>query len=99
MNTQKYRLFNQLKNAIEADDILAATTRCIWEADSIAEAAARCRVPSLQEIQTFTQPVETDKRFIIGEDADLRRPPCRLIYSTSALNILERVSAGCMQGD
>ena len=70
MSTQKYRLFNQLKNAIEADDILAATTRCIWEADSIAEADARCRVPSLQEIQTFTQPVETDKRFIIGEDAD-----------------------------
>lgn len=70
MNTQKYRLFNQLKNAIKADDILAATTRCIWEADDIAEADARCRVPSLQEIQTFTQPVEPDKRFIIGEDTD-----------------------------
>ena len=70
MNTQKYRLFNQLKNAIKADDILAATTRCIWEADDIAEADAQCRVPSLQEIQTFTQPVEPDKRFIIGEDTD-----------------------------
>ena len=70
MNTQKYRLFNQLKDAIEADDILAATTRCIWEADGMAEGDARCRVPSLQELQTFTQPVEPDKRFIIGEDTD-----------------------------
>lgn len=70
MNTQKYRLFKQLKNAIAADDILAATTRCIWEADGIAEADARCGIPSLQEIQTFTQPIEPDKRFIIGEDTD-----------------------------
>ena len=70
MNTQKYRLFKQLKNAIEADDILAATTRCIWDADGIAETDARCGVPSLQEIQTFTQPVKTDKRFIVGEDTD-----------------------------
>ena len=70
MKTQKYRLFKQLKNAIAADDILAATIRCIWEADGIAEADARCRVPPLQEIQTFTQPVEPDKRFIIGEDTD-----------------------------
>ena len=70
MNTQKYRLFKQLKNAIEADDILAATTRCIWDADGIAAADARCGIPSLQEIQTFTQPVKTDKRFIVGEDTD-----------------------------
>ena len=70
MNTQKYRLFNQLKNAIEAGDILAATTRCIWEADGIAEADAQCGIPSLQEIQTFTQPVEPDNRFIVGEDTD-----------------------------
>ena len=70
MNTQKYRLFKQLKNAIKADDILAATTRCIWEADGIAEADARCGIPSLQEIQTFTQPVESDQRFIVAEDTD-----------------------------
>ena len=70
MNTQKYRVFYQLKNAIEADEILTATTRCIWEAEGIAEADARCGIPSLQEIQTFTQPVEPDKRFIVGEDTD-----------------------------
>ena len=70
MNTQKYRLFKKLKNAIKADDILAATTRCIWDADSIAEADARCGMPSLQEIQMFTQPVKPDERFIVAEDTD-----------------------------
>ena len=70
MNTQKYRLFKKLKNAIKADDILAAITRCIWDADGIAEADARCGMPSLQEIQTFTQPVKPDKRFIVVEDTD-----------------------------
>ena len=73
MKTQKYLLFQQLKTAVEADDILAATARCIWKADGIAEADARCGVPSLQEIQTFTQPVEPDGRFIVGEDGDRYR--------------------------
>ena len=73
MTTQKDRLFKRLKDAVEADEILAATARCIWDADGIAEADARCGVPSLQEIQTFTQPVEPDERFIVGEDGDRYR--------------------------
>ena len=70
MHTQKYQLFKQLKDAIDANDILAATTRCIWDTDGIAEADAQRRVPSLQEIQTFTQPVNPDQQFIVAEDND-----------------------------
>jgi len=56
--------FKQLTDAETADDILAATARCIWEAE---KKEGKPPSPSLKEIQDFTLPIPDEDRVFSTE--------------------------------